>query len=166
MKSFIRSILVIFFMAGATSAFAAPTSSSFAPRISIALPAAQFDFSDLDVRDEFNRPVVSSVVRQRFEEALTRELNRLLLDNLTPLRRAWLDLLDKASGMSGDWLSAAASRVETLVFAVLRANFLFSLFITDHAMTSDASTDRTAGAGDDEKFSLTLLTLSSTRLLR
>lgn len=167
MKNLVRTIATLLFLAGATPAFAAPVSLQIASqKITIALPVAQFDFSDLDVRDEFNRPVAAPLIRQRFESLLNRELNRLLVENLTPLRRAWIAMLDSARDVFGDWLSSAKRQISEFSAAVLRGHPI--LFALTHWRGFTLLSVSSVRSSTDERGALALLLqlLSSTRLLR
>ena len=169
MRLWVRLVAVMFVIAGASPAFAAPLSSAavpFSPRISIALPAAQFDFSDLDMRDEFNRPISAPVVRVRFEEILNRELNRLLIENLTPLRREWLYLLDHAIDAFGAGLRGVADTAVQLAVIALRS-FSSGPLVSSRSAAGRISPSRSLWSADaGALLSLTLRSISSTRLLR
>lgn len=108
MKNF-RNILTAacLLSSGFVSFGAATTPTAFPVRLALAAPQT-VDFSDLDLRDENNRPISSSAVRRRFEDLLNENLNRLLIENLTPLRRAWLDMLSEKKDAFADWLGRAS----------------------------------------------------------
>jgi len=168
MRLWIRLVAVIFVIAGASTAFAAPlspTTTPFAPRISIALPAAQFDFSDLDMRDEFNRPISVQVVRVRFEQLLNRELNRLLVENLTPLQHAWMDMLDHAIDAFGAGLRRVIDTAVQIAVIAVRGLSLSHGTASSRAV-GRVPTARTWWADAGALISLTLRSISSTRLLR
>lgn len=166
MKRLIRTIAVAVLVAGASQAFAAPLSAP-AFRISLALPTAQFDFSDMDLRDEFNRPVAApAVVRERFEALLNRELNRLLIQNLTPVRRAFLDLLDSARDAFGPAYEAARRQVARAAAAILRHEPVLVATVLWASSMALRAASRLSWPEENISRLLVLRLIASTRLLR
>ena len=90
------------FLSWGASFLAAEPIPAPAIRLTIALPAQSVDFGDLDYRDENNQPIAAPTVRRRFEDVFNSNLNRLLIENLTPLRRAWLDMLSREKDAFAD----------------------------------------------------------------
>lgn len=71
-------------------------------KVEISLPAASLDLSDLDVRDEFNRPIRTSAKVRILERLFVTNLNRLLMNNLTQTKqRLWALLSEKWDVFSG-----------------------------------------------------------------
>ncbi len=67
--------------------------SSIPLNISLTAPAESLDLSDLDVRDQFNRPVHSLQKQQELEILFVSGLQSLFLKNLTPSALAMNELL-------------------------------------------------------------------------
>lgn len=59
----------------------------------LTVPQAALDLSDLDARDQFNRPIKTARVIERFQELWTTSLNRMLMLGLTPLHRRLIQIL-------------------------------------------------------------------------
>ena len=166
MKSFKGLLLAILVLTwGATLLLAAPVpSSSF--HLSLALPVQTIDFSDLDVRDANNRPVAVAQFRQRFEDVLNRELNRLLIENLTPLRRAWIEALSHERDVFGTWLQRSAKAAHQWIWtAAGRTQRWLASATSRHSLAANV-TAAAAQRSDKNFVALPLLLISSTRLLR
>ena len=151
---------------GATLLPAAPApASSF--RLTLALPVpATIDFSDLDLRDANNRPIVAPVIRQRFEEILNRELNRLLVENLTPLRRAWIAALSQEHDVFGAWFQRASTFVHRWIWTMAGRGHRWLAPMSGRLVTSTDATKWASQHADKTFLSLLFLVISSTRLLR
>jgi hypothetical protein len=153
------------FLSWGASFLAAEPIPAPAIRLTIALPAQSVDFGDLDYRDENNQPIAAPTVRRRFEDVFNSNLNRLLIENLTPLRRAWLDMLSREKDAFADWIGRAVSNAQRLFWIAVNGGTRIAVVIRSAAMT--AAGGRTAGfepAG--ERFvSLIFLLIASTRLI-
>jgi len=73
--------------------------------VSLAVPVQSLDLTDLDIRDVQNRSIHSAVARQRMETLFSSNLTDLLLNNITPARRAVLVLLSQVWRQAATWLS-------------------------------------------------------------
>jgi hypothetical protein len=62
-------------------------------KVSITIPAESLDLSDLDVRDQFNRPVHSIQKQHELEKLFISSLQSLFMKNLTPSALAMNELL-------------------------------------------------------------------------
>lgn len=85
-------------------------SADFHP--SIAVPAPALDLSDLDLRDQNNRAIMDLRARHEMENLFTKNLNHLLINNLTPSLRALLFIVGQSWKISFGWMG---SHVEGLV---------------------------------------------------
>lgn len=101
-------------IAGVVFTFPAVLSATSAPiKISISIPTQALDFSDIDARDEFNRPIKSHAVAMRFSELVTMTLHATLVKNLTPLNRLVQNVLQRNwDMMSGWWRKIMSIRTE------------------------------------------------------
>ena len=134
-------------------------------RITFALPAENLDFSDLDIRDENNQPIQAPQIRQRFEDLLNQSLNRMLIENLTPLRRAYIALLSRELDAFADWLThpvSAAWKVLSLLPG--SPSRIVNVLRVVSECSVPSATPPGSGATNDFA-SLLFLLLSSTRLL-
>jgi hypothetical protein len=91
-----------------------PAHSSYTP-ISIQLPAASLDLSDLDVRDHNNRRVFSPQHKYQLRTLFEFNLNGMILQNLTPTKRAVVNVLEKSWNGAFGWLRAAVHSLSILV---------------------------------------------------
>ena len=87
--------------------------------VSIAPPAAAFDSSDLDVRDEFNRPVRARAAVRSFQRLWESSLSRVLANNLTPGRRWLLARLNAAWDAFASLWRRPVAPVAALLAAVI-----------------------------------------------
>ncbi|MCG3205658.1 MAG: hypothetical protein KCHDKBKB_02380 [Elusimicrobia bacterium] len=62
-------------------------------RISIALPSEALEFDDLDVRDQWNRPINTAKEKTAFSALWSENLNKKILFSLTPVRLKLMSLL-------------------------------------------------------------------------
>lgn len=133
--------------------------------VSLALPAQAIDFGDLDFRDENNRPIAAPQARHRFEDLLQRNLNQLLIESLTPMRRAWLNLLSAEKDVFGDWIGRAADNARRIFSTA--ANGGARLAVIMRAVSMPRASKATAGAqpAGDKFLSLAFLLISTTRLI-
>jgi hypothetical protein len=116
MSAFKRiSILSVVFAWGAGLLNAAPVAPLHL-QITLALPVTTVDFSDLDLRDENNQPIAAPEIRRRFEDALNDNIDRLLMDNLTPLRHALVDALSHDVNAFSDWIGRAVESAHRLLW--------------------------------------------------
>lgn len=98
MNKSIRCLLIAaaFLVGGVYSSGPFAISADQTIPVSIALPTASLDLTDLDLRDASNRPIESAAARQRMESLFITGLNHMLLMNLTPGRRQVLATLASA----------------------------------------------------------------------
>lgn len=61
--------------------------------VSILIPELSLDFSDLDLRDENNRPIKSPSAMRKMESLFAKGLAQSLMQNLTPKNRWILNIL-------------------------------------------------------------------------
>ncbi len=136
-------------------------------RISLALPAQNIDFRDLDVRDENNRPVSASAeIVRRFEDILNANLNRLLIENLTPVHRAWMQMLSRDLDAFADWMGRAKAVVEHWLWTVTGRTARVIIPAQVGAKIAAPALKSAARAGLADQFSsLSSLLISSTRLI-
>jgi hypothetical protein len=143
-----------------------PTASaSLQPiKISFALPAQNIDFSDLDMRDENNQPIFSPQLLQRFEDVLNRNLNQLLIENLTPLRRAFIDLLSRQRDAFAAWFQRKMETAQRFVSTAASQN-RFAVFVRE-VIASAASPLVISSSAREENLPRTVfLLIASTRLI-
>ncbi|OVE75254.1 hypothetical protein BVX98_07880 [bacterium F11] len=72
--------------------------------VTITLPAASIDLSDLDVRDEYNRRVHSPALQRKMRSLFVSGLNTMLLFNLTPQKRNLLIQLAQTWDLVSGWI--------------------------------------------------------------
>jgi hypothetical protein len=98
-----------------TPVFSAPNTLS----IDISLPTQSLDFSDIDVRDEFNRPVKDSFYARAFAITVQSLLLKSLVDNLTPHNRFIQNILSLKHDVICGWIKAVVEKTKEVVWAVL-----------------------------------------------
>jgi hypothetical protein len=102
-----------FFM---STRFAQASPVLFTPNISI--PIQSLDFSDLDARDELNRPITSNRIVSNFSEFVDRALCESLLENLTPHNRFIRNLLSLKWDLISGWFKKTVDAASTVVRAI------------------------------------------------
>lgn len=110
-------------------AFINTTESDIA--VSIAVPQSALDFSDLDARDEFNRPVHSGSKQNELRSLFVSGLNSILLLNLTPSALYEHELMSRTWDVFSGFLNGAARRIHAGMSAMTpdRKMFGVSAFI-------------------------------------
>ncbi len=128
-KKFI--LLTAFLVGGALLLPCAPVSSEQNDiHITITPMKEAIDLSDLDVRDELNRPVTSPEKKKSLEALFVRGLNELLLMNLTPARRHMLAMAERQWNVLFGLLGRAVKMAGTRLCAWVKETkikFNFSL---------------------------------------
>jgi hypothetical protein len=126
------------FCATPSHSFSAPSLS-----ISIALPAAALDTTDLDLRDAQNRPIHSAAVRETFEQLWIKSLKKMLLNSLTPLHVQLMSLLNSSwDGFAGtirNILSHSSRFLKAVLNAVKKKESIHwrSLGVQKNVLSSD-----------------------------
>lgn len=137
-------------------------------KVSIALPAESLQADDLDARDEFNRPVRTVKIQRAFEQIWISNLNRMLMNSLTPTRLLVLALLNSRwDGFTGAIRSTTehVRRWVTLWFSAKKPQVRFLRFSQPLVLFFDSG--RRASPSTENVFQSFLSSLiSSTRLLR
>ncbi len=112
MKKTLRSLFLAAILLGwgwkCSFAFADPASPQI-PLFSISLPSYATDLRDLDARDSNNRPIRSVAAKQELKNIFVNNLRDLLLQNLTPGRRAMLAFLAHSWDLVSGWMKPLLS---------------------------------------------------------
>lgn len=166
MRSLRGLLTAVLMLSGGAGLLAAAPVSTVPVRLSLALPAQSLDFGDLDLRDSSNRPIAAPAVRQRFEDVLNRELNRLLIENLTPLHRAWIEMLNRDRDVCGAWFQRTTKAVHRWIWTVASREQQWIAVGAWRLATLTRVTAATAQRSDKNFIALHFLLISSTCLLR
>lgn len=166
MKNLRAIIAAAFFLTWAPGLFAALPQVPFSIRIGFDLPAQTIQFDDLDFRDENNQPVVRVETRRRFEDVFNRNLNRLLIENLTPLRRAWLEMLGSQNDPFADFLGRVMEPLQRWVATVGNGGPRLGVFIRWASIPFAQKLNHENQTTVNDFRSLTSLLISTTCLLR
>jgi hypothetical protein len=163
----IRGVVsAMFILSWGAGLLAAAPVSNLPIRLSIDLPAQNIDFSDMDLRDENNRPIVAPQIIRRFEDVLNENLNRMLIDNLTPLRRAWLEMANRKWDAFADLIGRARSATQRWFWTVAsRASKLLVVMRASANPPAPVARASALVASTNQFLSLAFLLISSTRLL-
>lgn len=121
MTKIIRILSLMGFFLGGF--FVLPSSAHSQPPMSItfsvAFPSLSLELSDLDVRDEFNRPVHKTDQIRKLENLFSSSLNVLLLQNLTPVQNRVKNILlstwNFSSGLIRKWLRSHWDRISAFL---------------------------------------------------
>ncbi len=149
-----------------TSSFSAPPSRF---KISITIPQESLDLSDLDVRDELNRPVRSIQAVQQIKNLFAANLKDLLLENLTITKRRMYSILAQTWDLFSGWFRRAHNFVSSTVDSWIRHKKSFFKLAVLHGSFSSIYTNGLAywPASEINRFSFLYLLssiISSTHL--
>lgn len=163
----IRGIFsVLFFASWGAGLLAAVPITTSPIRLSIDLPAQNIDFSDLDARDANNRPIASPRVIRRFEDVLNQSLNQLLIENLTPAHRAWMQMLIHPVDAFGDWIGRARAAAQRWFWTVTGRGVRLAMPPPATVNLPEPAANMSATYASTNQFpSIAFLLISSTRLL-
>jgi hypothetical protein len=116
------SVKALFFLTlllgwGAPTTLLSFTTHNTTPfKASVTIPRASMDLSDLDVRDEYNRPVKSQAAVAEMTNLFVTGLNTLLMFNLTPSAIFMRDLMAQSwnvfSGFFTQTLARSFEKIE------------------------------------------------------
>jgi hypothetical protein len=165
MRSIKRIAAVTLVLSWGASFLAAQPMPVPAVQISLALPAQAVDFGDMDFRDENNQPIAAPQVRRRFEDVVNANLNRLLIENLTPLRRAFLDMLSREKDAFADWIGRSVKRAQRWLWTMANGGARVAA-VARRSWPVPAQAAAGRHADKNEFPSLAFLLIASTRLLR
>lgn len=137
------------------------------PSIDISIPTQFLDFSDIDVRDEFNRPVQNASYARTFATTVQSLLLKSLVDNLTPHNRFIQNILSLKHDVICGWIKRAAQKNKELVQALINSGKKWSIIVFKHRTISPLvlPTQKTKHAHNNFFFLISSL-LSSTQILR
>lgn len=165
-KRLTGELLAVFIAAVGFFAGTPPPVSAQGPiEILLTVPAASLDLSDLDVRDENNRPVTSATEVNKFRNLFTQSLTQMLLFNLTPINRRLYDILSRSWDVFSDWFSFPLRRIQMLGSLILK-NAKQVIRVVKQIAHLFLAKIRPSNVGSSLVVSLTLKILSSTQLLR
>lgn len=158
--------LVILVAVSALPAFSFHTPQPLS--IKISLPQESLDLSDLDVRDEFNRPVKDFTKAMALQQLFITQLNRMLLWNLTQPHQQMLKMLTEKWNVFAGVLKRSVNRLNEKLMAWLdgkkhRIKILIQPFSVQVAPLVEQWRSSTLSRTSFQFQILTLL--SSTRLL-
>ncbi len=133
----------------------------------ITLPSESLDFSDLDVRDEFNRPVKDSAVARAFASSVQAVLLKTLVENLTPNNQFIKNILSLNHDVVCGWIKRAVQKNSETFQAVLSTGKKWILFVLSSKSMNSISAPVRRGNFSHNNFSYLISSLlSSTRILR
>jgi len=166
MKNFRGIVSAVFFVSWGAGLLVAAPIPNLPIRLSLNLPAQNIDFSDLDVRDENSQPVAARAqVIRRFEDVLNQNLNVLLIENLTPLRRAFLELMSREVDAFSDWMGRVHDAAERFFWTTAGRGVRLALPPRVALKVRTPALDSALHASANQFPSLAFLLISSTRLL-
>ena len=145
------------------SLFSQPTQKF--PGLQLTVPQESMDFSDLDVRDVNNQPVSNHAAVNQIRQLFIQSLNQMLLENLTPVRRAYLKILsqywDHTSGLLRNIVKFIYSKLEAFLSHV---KFLVRFTMANLGQVSSVSSIHLHVISPLQ--SLSLLLITSVQILR
>lgn len=95
MKINLRSTLLFVSLVGGMIMFSHPSLFASPLKVSLAPPTEALDFSDLDARDKNNNQIHVASELNQMKNLFSKNLADLLLFNLTPRIKKWIDVTNK-----------------------------------------------------------------------
>lgn len=135
--------------------------------VNIALPAESLDFSDLDVRDELNRPVKDSTVVRAFASSVQAVLLKTLVENLTPNNRFIKNILSLKHDVVCGWIKCGIQETTERIHAVISSIKKLHVYLVGSKIISSVSVVAQKAIFSHNNFSFLISSLlSSTQILR
>ena len=134
--------------------------------LQIAIPKTSLDLSDLDLRDEKNRPVKSMGAVCQVKNLFSRNLKDLLLSNLTPKKREFYSRLSQTWDLISGWLCTKSAAVIAFVESFWQEKKIFQKIISSVFAPTVLFSREDSLTPESSHFDLTYLIVSTTRLLR
>ncbi|MFN0117551.1 MAG: hypothetical protein ACKVQC_04560 [Elusimicrobiota bacterium] len=104
----------------------------------LSLPTEFMDWSDLDIRDEFNRPVENKTLKQNFEDYFSSKIKNIFLENLSPLKQKWIVLFHEGLSQNFERFQSLVKKLYQNIYFFFSSQLLKNIFIVSQSFHASA----------------------------